>query len=784
MVRLSVYLRRLRRRPSGWEPVLLALDFVAVVSFLPLEWVVRDQAYLRLFRLTRLVLLLGYWGGMVRDLWLILTGRERRSQVVFLGLLGILLSLGGAVVVAHFAPSYDFNDDGVLDARDRSFLHVLWWSFRQVQDPGNLTAEPAELAVVSVSLVLTFSGLVLFSFLIGLATGAMDELMERARDRPVGLRDHTVILGLDEYSHFLISELEEIYRKNLRRLRAAVLSPGRKPPEYLRQARFRGFQYRTGDPVKSRDLDKLDLARARRVMILGTHPQDPDAEVISAILATRDRNPRVDLYPNLEHEKNFLAARAAGGGSTHVVGSGSFLGYYLAQNVFYPGVYRIYRQLLTSVGSEIYTYLFDPGERARLCAAAAGDGVLDPAALYFRGLGRHGVTVVGCFAAPEGSGDLEIEDLAVILNPMWAAWRSRVPYAFDGAGRIRCRTLRGLVGIALRWEDLRGFALGVAADPGGGGEVADPGGLPPLDLRLPAGRARRILICGGSLRVPRLVREMVEFYGGVEVTILVPSAERLDSLARDVHGALEGFLSQVPSPSAPRAALSRRDGRLEVRVAAAGGEARVRLLQRDWTDLGRLLRSPEFDLLRTDVLLFLPGMEGAEDPDGATALGMLRVADFEARGGLRFAPGFRVLGAVRDPVRGDLLESRLDHGGDPCRFTVVSGERLRHQFIVQNMFVRGLNAVYLELLGASGQHLARLLPAWSEPPAGTFDPWDLARHLLLERGLCFVGLELLGAGGSPQVVLDLRELGPARLVPWSSLAAVYALGEGHELLKA
>jgi len=140
-----------------------------VLSFLPLQHVV-ELRHARLIRLSRIVLLVGYWSPMVRDLWSILVSRERRFQILFVLFSGVVLSFAGAVVL-HWLASPDFDGDRQQD----TFFATLWWSFRQVEDPGNLVESPTGGAVVVVSLLLTFAGLVLFSFLVGIGTAAIDE---------------------------------------------------------------------------------------------------------------------------------------------------------------------------------------------------------------------------------------------------------------------------------------------------------------------------------------------------------------------------------------------------------------------------------------------------------------------------------------------------------------------------------------------------------------------------------------------------------------------------------
>ncbi|NJL29846.1 MAG: hypothetical protein HC897_19115 [Thermoanaerobaculia bacterium] len=120
-LRCALYVRRWRaRRARGFEPLLLLLDLLAVVSFLPRRLLGEPESF-RLLRLTRLLLLLGYWGRMGRDLLEIVGRRERRYQVLMVLVFGSVLSFCGAVLMANLKVEFDADANGVLDARDRDF---------------------------------------------------------------------------------------------------------------------------------------------------------------------------------------------------------------------------------------------------------------------------------------------------------------------------------------------------------------------------------------------------------------------------------------------------------------------------------------------------------------------------------------------------------------------------------------------------------------------------------------------------------------------------------------
>lgn len=182
---------------ARWVPwLLLVLDLVALSSFLPLVGS-GDNRWFRLVRLSRILLLFGYWAPLVHDLCNVALRGERGRQVALMGCVVTAAALGGAVVLDHGlgAASPDFDEDGNVDARDRQFFVRVWWAFRQIQDPGNMLAAPNVYLAVVVSLSLTVLGLFLFSFLIGLGGDIVRELLTIGRRRPPGFRGHTVVVN-------------------------------------------------------------------------------------------------------------------------------------------------------------------------------------------------------------------------------------------------------------------------------------------------------------------------------------------------------------------------------------------------------------------------------------------------------------------------------------------------------------------------------------------------------------------------------------------------------------
>lgn len=799
VLRLWIFEHRRRQRLlRGGDLVVLALDLMAVVSFLPLSL---DTESLRFLRLGRLMLVLSYWRGIGRELWLLISQPERRFQVLIVVLTSVFLAFVSAVVLLHLHTAYDFDGNGTIDAQDQNFVTVLWWSFRQVQDAGNLVSEVDSGWVMPVSLALTFSGLLLFSFFIGIGTTVVEELVARSRSRRVDLRGHTVVLGLTPYSSILFRELAEIYRKNLRPFRGAVLAD-EDAPEYFTDPTLRGFRYRRGLPSRTSDLDRVDISRAKRVLILGEDSSDPDAGVLSALLATRDRNPTVNLYPDLEHERNFPAARAAGGPNTYLVGSGSLLGYYLAQNVAYPGIYNLYRQLLRSSGCEIYTYMFSDKQR-RILQRGEQTHWPTPLQLWRQAQDRN-ITLIGLFTAEDPDAELEEEDLDLWINPMRQGLEFP-RYALDEDGRLRPSALRGLIGIALRFSTVTELAEALLAQKftaapqsrtrtrssaaSDGDPETTPTELPHLtpDRR----RVERVLILGAGPRMPRVVRELVGMFRRLQITVLARADEAWQQTSHDARIMLADAFD-------PELKLTESDDEDVIRMHLVAEDpngppidAHITCLEADWTHRHVLEGEGAVTLGEADVILLLLDRNRGVEGDGSIALDALHLANLDRTGGMRFKPGVHVVALVRDPDKGRLLERRLValSGSDSTsRYTVIARETARHRFLMQSVFVRGLNTIYLALLSSQGQFLSRLLPrdAAGEPLVGPVDLRGLAERLLTERGVIFIGLELQrpsdGPTASPPVLVDPAELRRVGDIDWQSVVALYVLGAKDDVL--
>jgi len=186
-----------------------SIVLLATVSFIPMEG--PGSTILLVGRFARLALLLTYWGPLARDFALIALERERLSQIVLVtGLTAALTGLGAAFLRLVALAGGDVYTSQDIHT-DTGFFELLWWSFRQVLDPGNLVTSTSHLWVLLTSLLLTIGGLLLIAVLIGIGASLVEDLVRAERYRRVGLRQHTVVLNASEQSQLVLTNMTRYF---------------------------------------------------------------------------------------------------------------------------------------------------------------------------------------------------------------------------------------------------------------------------------------------------------------------------------------------------------------------------------------------------------------------------------------------------------------------------------------------------------------------------------------------------------------------------------------------
>ncbi|MCA9692473.1 MAG: hypothetical protein R3A51_08300 [Nannocystaceae bacterium] len=798
-----------RRWPPLTQIVPLALDLIALISFLPLTGIGIEARWLRLFRLTRMLMLIGYWAPLLKDVWSVMSRRERARQVALMGVVVLGLSFGGAVILENVAESHgvvDFDDDGEITRNDREFFVHLWWAFRQVQDPGNMVATPNQAAAVIVSIGLTVFGLFLVSFLIGLGTDVVRELMEISQLRGPGLRGHTVILNINPSTRPLLSELMGYYQKllpegsfswrwlyqlfrntrnrGLSRRRYVIVGRGHEPPDFLRQADLAQIIYRQGSlDDGAAMIQRADIRSAQRVVLLADlEAKDPDAETIRALLTIgeslregapintdlptadphhrRRARPRL-LIAEIVDESNVPAARAAiasSGEHTHafVVPSERLIALFVACVARRPGIEAVLEELLSSHGHEVYTCFFDvPGLRYAPDQAPPLPSSQIEAMAY---LGERALALspaeralpVGLlmrrYRPPVGTPALKVR-----INP-------RVD---DPPEEARCC---GFVAIASNFEVVREFAEALQETPGtvdaplgpeGGAPAQEPAYDVPEFERSPVARLHRVLICGFRSATVSAIEALLHAEPNAEILVMVIDAEAKAAALDDFDAHTNLVRNRLLLDHG--VFLSQSDGSLcyvddedEVPPRRRG---RIHVEIGDWTSSRRLTRLPRaFGHVATiDVVLLIA--EDKRGSDARTTQALMKIETLSARAGN--AGGQRIVAEVFDAELARRLRRHYAQLGIE-NVKVYSIQVLRAFLMFQSVVVPSFDVVYTELLGPWGQSIVQLRPKTRKIGACSYRALS---HSLNHAGYILIGVELVGDDGP---VLHLGEGGPER----------------------
>lgn len=758
--------RYTRRR--ALTAVSLVLDFVALLTFVPWAGLTGlvEARWLRLVRLLRMLLLIGYWSPILRDTWHVLTRHDRMRQVSLLGLMVGLLAFAGATVLAHIPVDHtDFNGDGHANVADASFWPRLWWAFRQVQDPGNMINDPGEVAVVIVSLLLTVAGLFVVSFLIGLATDIVRELVTLARNRPVGWKKHTVIVHATPGLPRLLSELMGYYEKIFRPAQFVVADQADEPPAVLRTGELARVRWRQIDDRGEGLTQHTDVATARRVVVLArTDAPFPDAQSAATVLDVREANAKGWVVVEVLDPNNAAAARVAGGARTVVVSSEKLLGIWALAAIRRPEQIAVAWDLLaTRGGAEVYTCYYDadgmPGPGVPWLAQRQPfvDLVVDGLAMpqdpqakrrHLGGVVPIGVVYQRAGGAPGGShedGDLVLGPVAIEARPVRAL--VAIGDQFDAVERVATKLHRGQLEVGPR--EAKRVALGAAS----------ANRRPPKKVLVCGFRPGTAVVCAG------LLSESVD----VEIVLVMRHEESVREAAQTLreHGLGESrgrcFAGRFDVVAGDRDGEARfawvpNDG-----VATSGA---VTLVRADWTSERTLAGlEPGVEHVSSYDLVLLMGAH-APEYDGRTSMACLKIANLARATPERFGKEQRVIAGIADTELGRRLEVSFGRATQSPRMSVLPTEDLRALFVFQSIAVPGWEAIFLELLGPGGKGLVRL-PVVSGPE--TLSHAELARAVAA-HGVLLAVEERDGA----------RRYAPAPSdPPWSigDIAAVWVLGD-------
>jgi voltage-gated potassium channel Kch len=248
----------------------------------------------------------------------------------------------------------------------RSLPEMFWASLMHSVDSGALGGDgTTNLVFILLMTVSTLFGIFILSILIGILTNAINTKVEDLRKgRSVVIEsDHTVILG---WSSQIFSIISELVAANQNRPNACItiLSEQDKvemEDEIHSRIRNTGktrIVCRTGSPIDMADLQLVNPADARSIIILSGEADDPDAHVIKSILAltgpARHRSKPYHIVAEIQSADNLEVAQLVGRNEAVFLPVSDLISRIAVQTCRQSGLSIAYMELLDFGGDEIY----------------------------------------------------------------------------------------------------------------------------------------------------------------------------------------------------------------------------------------------------------------------------------------------------------------------------------------------------------------------------------------------------------------------------------------------
>jgi hypothetical protein len=571
------------------------------------------------------------------------------------------------------------------------------------------------------------------------------------------------------HNRVLLEELCAYYAKSFRAPKLITLGPAERRYDYMHEGALRKIRYRAGNALSSHDLIKVDSDRARRVILLGQRSgEHSDSEVVSQILSVREVNPRCDIYAELFHTDNLEAARRAGRsleGRTVPLLANRLVSLYLANLMVFPGVEKVFAELLSSTGEEIYTCIYGKGLLGDLKPPSGA--ILPFPELLARAHRAHGVLLLGYLLDDPA----EATGIAHAFLPGAGPWHH--PVVPDVA------RLRGFFGIATNFSAIRDM---VASLP----DVAAPGAEEPPLEELPrfgicpgATNLRQVLVCGFHHGTVDFCEELILFTRVPQLYLLLPEGHDPEAAARAFS---ERGASQPSAVEGGRVVFSSEGvGRLRYSLtdAAEGGILEIRC--GDWSDERVLVGGTAGHQLGELDAVLLSYQPSEPDPDARSALALLKLIRIRETRPELLKPSFRIFCEVQNDEKAALFQRRFQDHGRPSptscsRITIVAAETMRNAFLAQGVFVPGIVTIYRELLSQSGVYLSKLILEDASETVVSFG--TLMLGLFRHQGLLLLAVELKDLEtGQPRLVVSPAHRSREYRFRLSDLLSAFVIGE-------
>jgi|WetSurMetagenome_2_1015567.scaffolds.fasta_scaffold21359_2 ion channel POLLUX/CASTOR len=269
-----------------------------------------------------------------------------------------------------------------------SFGEAAWESLMRTLDAGTMGGDEGW-GFRWVMFFVTIGGVFIISTLIGILTSGLESKIEDLRKgRSLVIeKNHTIILGWTDQIFTIISELVEA---NANQKDACIVLLGDKD-KIAMQDEVRGripntkttrIVARTGSPIDMEDLEIVSINTSKSIIILSPETDDPDSEVIKALLAIVNnpgrRNQPFHIVAEIRDPQNLGVSQMVGKDEVELVLVSSLIARIIAQTCRQSGLSVVYTELLDFGGDEIYFKNMDDlsGKTFAECALMFEDSTL------------------------------------------------------------------------------------------------------------------------------------------------------------------------------------------------------------------------------------------------------------------------------------------------------------------------------------------------------------------------------------------------------------------------
>ncbi len=282
-----------------------------------------------------------------------------RGPLVVIGYLGLVMLaiIVAAALVLMLTGIGGVNGGGSV----HNPFEAFWQAMLRVLDSGTFAADSSWPARF-LGLFITLAGIFLAGSLIGLIANAVDQAIDQLRKgRSTVLEEgHTLVLG---WSPRLPTILSVLVRANTNQKHAAFVVLANQPKDEMEdELRLRVPDHgttrvvcRTGDPSRPGDLEMVNVAGARSVIVLAG--DEGDAGVVKAVLAVRSLDPTFSsahVVAELENAGHARTLRTLTEGRIVTIQADEIIAQVTAQACHQAGLAAVFRELLDFDGDEIY----------------------------------------------------------------------------------------------------------------------------------------------------------------------------------------------------------------------------------------------------------------------------------------------------------------------------------------------------------------------------------------------------------------------------------------------